>query len=122
MSIQEVQYHRVGVKKTPRKKSGKIPVPGDPSLYYVLNRNVSLGQLSLTGNSVFTKNEMVEVEFQVYKLNTRLRLLGKITKTQTFVELKRVVFRGDILFKAVNKVDYDRLLDLDRQRNPVPKP
>ena len=116
MSIQEVQYRRVSVKKTPRKKSGKTPSPGDPSLYYVLNRNVSLGQLSLTANSVFTKNEMVEVEFQVYKLNTRLRLLGKITKTHTFVELKRVVFRGEIHFKAVNKVDYDRLLELDSQR------
>jgi hypothetical protein len=120
LSILEVQFHRVQVKKTPRKKVAKKNEPAhrDTNLYYVLDKKVSLGQLSLTGNSVFAPKEIVEVELPVNKTKyqTRLRLLGKITKTTSFMELKRIVFRGDIQFAAVNKEDFDLLLELEDRR------
>jgi len=71
--------------------------------------------LTLTGNSVFSKNEVVEVELPLTKYKTRMRLLGKVLKTTTFMELKRVVFRGDIQFAAVNKEDFDIAVAMENQ-------
>lgn len=113
-SILEVQYHRVRVKKTPRKKGAKAAATSyrDSELYYVLDKKIDLGKLSLTGNSVFAQKEVVEVELPVAKNKyyAQLRLLGKITRITTFMELKRIVFRGEVHFAAVNKEDFDQLL------------
>lgn len=117
-SMVEVKYHRAGVKKTKKKKGSKIALPSGPDaeLYYMLDKKASMGKLSLTGNSVFEKNEIVVVELYVVRYGCRLRLLGKIEKTTTFMELQRVVFRGDIHFAAVSKDDFDHLLALEDQR------
>lgn len=117
-SMVEVKYHRAGVKKTTKKKGSKIALPTgkDSELYYMLDKKTTMGKLSLTGNSVFDKNEIVVVELYVVRYGTRLRLLGKIEKTTTFMELQRVVFRGDIHFAAVSKEDFDHLLALEDQR------
>ena len=115
LSMVEVQYHRVRVKKTPRKKaaSSKPPAYRDESLYYVLDKKISLGELSLTGNSVFADKELVEVGLPLSKYGMQLRLLGKVKRITTFVEMKRVVFRAEVQFAAVNKDDFDRLVALE---------
>ncbi len=116
LSMVEAAYRRVGVKKTPRKKIFKPAVTHNADLYYVLDKKVNLGNLALTGDSVFSPKELVEVELKVSQYQITLRLLGKILKVTTFVELKRPVFRGEIHFAAVNKEDFDRLATLDDQR------
>ena len=125
-SIAEVQYHRVKVAKTPRKKKGLPPSPAQrhTDLYYMLDKKIKLGQLSLTGGSVFTQKEVVEVELPMTRYRTRFRLLGKITKSSTFMEFKRVVFRGEVDFVAVNKEDFDHLAALEdrRRREEAPAP
>lgn len=117
VSILEVQYNRVKVKKTPRKQKGGHQSSSyrDEALYYMLDKKVNLGDLSLTGNSVFGKNELVEVALPVTKFNTRLRLLGKIPKVTTFMEMKRVVFRGHVKFAAVNKEDFDKVSAMEKR-------
>jgi len=117
VSMVEASYRRVGVKKTPRKKLFKKEVVApNEDLYYILDKKVRLGELSLTGGSVFSPKELVEVELQVSQYQVRMRLLGKILKVTTFVELKRPVFRGEIHFSAVNKEDFDHLVALDDER------
>lgn len=115
VSILEVQYHRVKVKKTPRKQKGGHQAAShrDADLYYMLDKKVNLGDLSLTGSSVFGKNELIEVMLPVTKFNTKLRLLGKILKMTTFMELKRVIFRGQVQFAAVNKEDFDKVAAME---------
>jgi len=117
VSILEVKYHRVKVKKGPKKKGKTTKAQSfrDQDLYYVLDKKINLGQLTLTGNSVFSKNEIVEVELPLTKYNTRMRLLGKILKTTSFMELKRVVFRGDVHFAAVNKEDFDLIVAMENK-------
>ena len=124
VSILEVKYHRVKVKKGPKKKgkTTKAHTFRDSELYYMLDKKVNLGQLTLTGNSVFSKNEIVEVELPLTKYNTRMRLLGKILKTTTFMELKRVVFRGDVHFAAVNKEDFDLVVSMEQKGQVAPAP
>jgi hypothetical protein len=120
LSILEVQYHRVKVKKGPKKKGAGTHSFRDSELYYVLDKKIDLGELTLTGNSVFAKNEIVEVELPVTKHKTRLRLLGKIYKTTTFMEMQRVVFRGHLQFAAVNKQDFDLLVSLENTKPKAP--
>jgi hypothetical protein len=117
ISILEVQYHRVKVKKTPRKQKGGHQSSNhrDESLYYMLDKKVDMGELSLTGNSVFGKNELVEVALPVTKFNTKLRLLGRIPRVTTFMEMKRVVFRGHVKFAAVNKQDFDAVVSMEKR-------
>lgn len=114
----EVKYHRVKIKKTPRPKGARAnePVPKNMDLYYVLDKNVPLNGMFLTGTSVFSKNEIVEIQFYVAKYQTYLRMLAKIKRLETFVELNRPLFRGDLQFAAVSKEDYERLRVLDAQR------
>jgi hypothetical protein len=116
-SIVEVKYHRVQVKKTRRKKAGG-PLAADRQAehYYVLDKKVHLGHLTLTGNSVFGKNELLEVALPVPQFQTQLRLLGKAIETTTFLEHKRVVFRARVHFSAVNKEDFQRLAALAERR------
>ena len=118
LSIQEVLFHRVMIKKIPRQKGSKIRIPTQKSdeAYYILDKKVNLGDLSLMGNMVFAKNDIVVVQLQLSHFKVPMRLLGKMTKTTSFVEYKRVVFQGDIHFSAVHKGDFDRLLVLDDQR------
>ena len=118
LSIQEVLFHRVLIKKIPRQKGSKIRIPTQKSdeAYYILEKKVNLGNLSLTGNMVFAKNDILVVQIQLTQFRMPMRLLGKMTKTTSFVEYKRVVFQGDIHFSAVHKGDFDRLLELDDQR------
>jgi hypothetical protein len=119
VSMVEVKYDRVKVKKTPRKKKGQAHPPGthrDESLYYVLDKGTNYGELFLTGGSVFSKNEIVEVELFVARHQARLRLLAKVKKTETFMELKRPLFRGDLHFAAINKQDFETLRALEDQR------
>lgn len=113
-----VLYGKARLKKTPRKKvfKAKAPTLKDMELYYMLDKKVNLGQLALTGETVFSENEYFEVGLQVAQYRTQLRLLGKILKVTTFMELKRVLFRGMIHFAAVNKEDFDRLAALADQR------
>ena len=118
VSMVEVKYHRVKVKKTPRKKKGQ-PAPvshRDESLYYVLDKNTSYGELSLTGNSVFSPGEIIELELFVTRHQAKLRLLAKIKKVETFMELKRPLFRGDVHFAAVSKQDFQNLRALEDRR------
>lgn len=115
----EVKYDRVKVKKTPRKKKGQPRPPSthrDESLYYVLDKNTNYGEMFLTGGSVFSKNEIVELELFVARHKVRLRLLAKVKKIETFMELKRSLFRGDLHFAAVNKQDFETLRALEDQR------
>ncbi len=114
----EVKYHRVKIKKTPRRKGAPAnePTPKNMDLYYVLDKNVPLNGMFLTGTSVFSKNEIVEIQFYVSKYQTHLRMLAKIKRLETFVELNRPLFRGDLQFAAVSKEDYERLRVLDAQR------
>lgn len=121
-SILEVQFHRVKIKKTSKKKTSKANVASfrDSALYYVLDKKVNLGKLTLTGNSVFSQKEIVEVALPVPKSTERIRLLGKIIQVTTFMELKRVVFRGHVQFVAANKEDFDRLVAQQSQRAALP--
>jgi hypothetical protein len=119
VSMVEVKYDRVKVKKTPRKKKGQPSPPSthrDESLYYVLDKNTNYGELFLTGGSVFSKNEIVELELFVARHKARLRLLAKVKKTETFMELRRPLFRGDLHFAAVNKQDFETIRALEDQR------
>ena len=118
VSMVQVLYNRIKVKKTPRKSKLKANAPAkhNEDLYYVLDKKINFGQLELTGDSVFGTGEILEIEFQVAHFNTRLRMLAKILKTVSFVELKRVLFRGELKFAAVNKEDYDGILILEAQR------
>ena len=119
VSMVEVKYHRVKLKKTARKKKGQPPPDSsqrDESLYYVLAKNTSYGEMYLTGNSVFGKNEYVELELFVARYRVKLRLLAKVIKTETFQELRRTLFRGDLQFAAVNKYDFENIKALDEQR------
>jgi hypothetical protein len=118
LSMLEVLFHRVVIKKIPRQKGSKIRIPTKKSdeAYYILDKKINLGDLSLIGNMVFAKNDIVVVQFQMAQFRMPMRLLGKITKTTSFVEYKRVVFQGNIHFSAVHKGDFDRLLELDDQR------
>lgn len=114
----QVFYNRIKVKKTPRKSKQKQAAPGkhDESLYYMLDKKINFGHLELTGDSVFSAGEIIEIEFQVAHFNARLRMLAKVLKTVSFMELKRVLFRGELKFAAVNKEDYDRILTLETER------
>ena len=119
VSMVEVKYDRVKVKKTPRKKKGQPHPPSthrDESLYYVLDKSTNYGEMFLTGGSVFSKNEIVELELFVARHNSRLRLLAKVKKTETFMELKRPLFRGDLHFAAVNKQDFETIRALEDRR------
>jgi hypothetical protein len=118
LSMVEVQYGKARIRKTPRKKVFKSKAASykETELYYVLDKNVNLGQLALTGETAFSEKEFFEVGLYVIQYQTQLRLLGKITRVTTFMELKTVLFRGDIHFSAVNKEDFDRLIALDDQR------
>ncbi len=117
VSIVEVKYHRVQVKKTRRKKAGgPRPAERHAEHYYVLDKKVHLGQLTLTGNSVFGKHELLEVGLPVPQFQTQLRLLGKAVETTTFLEHKRVVFRAQVHFSGVNKEDFKRLAALAQSR------
>jgi hypothetical protein len=126
-SMVQVFYRRIKPKKTPRKnKSGfsDLSKKGQ-DLYYILDKKINFGHLELTGDSVFAMGEILEVEFQVAHFNTRLRLLAKILKTITFMELKRVLFRGELKFAAVSKEDYERIMVLETERlqkAPAPHP
>jgi len=124
-SIVEVKYHRVQVQKTRRKKAGgPLPAERHASHYFLLDKKVDLGRLSLTGDGVFAKHEMLEVEMPVPQYQTRLRFLGKALDTTTFLEHKRVIFRALVHFSAVNKEDFNRLVALEDQRLRLmgPKP
>lgn len=119
VSMVEVKYHRVKVKKTPRKKKNQPPPNGshrDESLYYVLDKNTSYGEMYLTANSVFSRNEIVELELFVARHRAKLRILAKVKKMETFHELKRPLFRGDLQFAAVNKHDFENIRSLEEQR------
>jgi hypothetical protein len=114
----QVFYRKIKVKKTPKKSkfNPNAAAKLNEDLYYVLDKKINFGHLELTGESLFSTGEILEVEFQVAHFNTPLRLLAKILKTQTFMELKRVLFRGELKFAAVNKEDYDRILTLETER------
>ncbi|MGH7738916.1 MAG: hypothetical protein ACREL1_02100, partial [bacterium] len=84
--------------------------------YFVLDKKVHLGNLCLTGESVFGKNELLEVELPVPQFATRLRILGKALETTTFLEHKRVIFRARVHFSAVHKEDFMRLAALEERR------
>jgi hypothetical protein len=119
VSMVEVKYHRVKVKKTARKKKGQPPPDPshrDESLYYVLDKNTSYGEMHLTASSVFSKNEIIELQLFVVRHKARLRLLAKVKKTETFHEHKRPLFRGDLQFAAVNKYDFENIKSLEEQR------
>jgi hypothetical protein len=118
VSMVEVKYHRVKVKKTPRKKKGGAAGGSfrNADLYYVIDKKVSYGEMYLTGESVFNKNEIVELLLFAVKLKARLRILAKVKRTETFYELKRPMFRGDLQFAAVNKEDFENLKRLENQR------
>jgi hypothetical protein len=124
LSMVEVQYHRVHVKKTPRKKAAASTQPShrDESLYYVLDKKVSLGELTLTGNSVFSNRELVEVALPLAQHRSQLRLLGKVMSVTTFIEMKRVVFRAKVHFAAVSKEDFDRLAALEARKSKMTPP
>ena len=119
VSMVEVKYNRVKVKKTARKKKGQ-PVKDsnyrDESLYYVLAKNTSYGEMYLTSGSVFSKNEIIELELFVARHRAKLRLLAKVKRIETFHELKRPLFRGDLQFAAVNKYDFENIRSLEEQR------
>ncbi len=103
VSMVEVKYDRVKVKKTPRKKKGQPRPPSnyrDENLYYVLDKNTNYGELFLTAGSVFSKNEIVELELFVAKHQAKLRLLAKVKKTETFMETPKAPFPGRPPFRG----------------------
>jgi len=118
VSMVEVSFYRVSIKKIPRQKDSKIRVPTKNSSdsYYILDKKVNLGELSLSGNMVFSKNDLLVVQLRVAPFGMPLRLLGKMSNTTSFVEYKRVVFQGDVHFSAVNKEDFDKLIEMDDRR------
>lgn len=121
VSMVEVKYHRVKIRKTARKKKGQPPPTSsggyrDESLYYVLDKGTNYGEMQLTAGSVFSKNEIIELELFVSRHKAKLRLLAKVKKTETFHELKRPLFRGDLQFAAVNKHDFENIKSLEEQR------
>jgi hypothetical protein len=119
ISMVEVKYHRVKLKKTARRKKGQAAPPKshrDESLYYVLDKKVSYGSLSLTAGSVFQQNEIVELELFVARHKAKLRVLAKTKDTETFMELKRPMFRAKVHFAAVNKSDFEHVKALEEQR------
>ena len=120
VSMVEVKYHRVKIRKTPRKKKGQSAAPTgayrDENLYYVLDKKTSYGEMHLTAGSVFSTNEIIELELFVARHKAKLRLLAKVKKTETFHELKRPLFRGDLQFAAVNKHDFENIRSLEEQR------
>ncbi|HVZ79349.1 MAG TPA: hypothetical protein VHE12_00960 [bacterium] len=135
ISMVEVKYHRVKLKKTARRKKGQAPPARnhrDESLYYVLDKKVSYGELSLTASSVFTQNEIIELELFVARHQAKLRVLARARDTQTFMELRRPMFRAQVHFAAVNKHDFENVKALEEQRlreeaaapvfNPASKP
>lgn len=124
LSMVEVKYHRVQVRKTPRKKAPAAHARAhrDESLYYVLDKKVSLGELTLTGDSVFSNKEIVEVALPLSQYRAQLRLLGKVKGVTTFIEMKRVVFRAQVQFAAVSKEDFDRLVVLESKKPKIAKP
>ncbi len=117
-SIVEVKYHRTKVKKTPRKKlfNRSSEANPDESLYFVIDKRVSYGDLFLTGDSVFSPKEILEVHMFVARHKTKMRVLARVIKMETFFGLKRPVFRAEIHFAAVNKEDFLRIQTLERQR------
>jgi hypothetical protein len=115
-SIVEVKYHRIKVKKTARKKIfQKAPLP-DQDLYYVIDKNVSYGELFLTGDTVFTTKEILQLYLYMSRYKTQMRVLARVVKTETFFELKRPLFRAEIHFAAVNKEDFLRIQALEKKR------
>lgn len=121
LMMQEVLFHRVLVKKIPRQKDSKIRIPTKKSdeAYYILDKKINLGEYTLSGNMVLSKNDILVVQLHLAQFFMPLRLLGKITKGITLVEHKRVVFQGDIHFSAVHKGDFDKLLEWDDRRRGV---
>jgi hypothetical protein len=117
-SIVEVHYHRIKIKKTPRKKLlGKgSPALPDDNLYFVIDKKVSYGELYLTGDSVFTAKEVIELHLFISAHKTKMRVLARIIRTETFFELKRLMFRAEIQFAAVNKEDFLRVQALEKAR------
>jgi len=118
VSLTEVSFHRVGIRKIPRQKGSKIrvPVKATDEAYYVLDKRVKLGDYTLSGNAVFTTNEQVVVQLNVSQFQIPLRLFGKLTRVSSFVEYKRLVYQGHIQFQAVHKSDFERLIALDEAR------
>lgn len=118
LSIIEVSFHRAIIKKIPKLKGTKIRVPTRSSdeTYYVLDKKVDLGELSLVGNNVFNNNEIIVVQMTVAQFRIPLRLLGKVSQVTSYVEYKRLVFEGNIKFSAVHKGDFDLLLEMDDRR------
>jgi hypothetical protein len=116
-SIVEVHYHRIKLKKTPRKKLfNKAPALPDDNLYFVIDKKVSYGELFLTGDSVFTAKEIIELHLFVARHKTRMRVLARVIRTETFFELKRPMFRAEIQFAAVNKEDFVKIQAMEKQR------
>jgi hypothetical protein len=118
VSLTEVSFHRVGIRKIPRQKGSKIrvPVKATDEAYYVLDKKVKLGDYTLSGNAVFTNNEQVVVQLVISQFQIPLRLFGKLTRVTSFIEYKRLVYQGHIQFQAVHKGDFERLILLDEQR------
>jgi len=117
-SIVEVKFHRVQVKKTPRKKVfNKInpPLPDD-NLYFVIDKNVSYGELHLTGDSVFGSKEIIELHLFISRHKTKMRVLSRVVRTETFFEMKRPMFRAEIQFAAVNKEDFLKIQAMEKKR------
>jgi hypothetical protein len=116
-SIVEVKYHRVKLKKTPRKKifANSASSFSDDNLYFVIDKKVSYGELHLTGDSVFTPKEIIELHLFISKHKTKLRVLSRVVRTETFFELKRAMLRAEIQFAAVNKEDFLRIQALEKQ-------
>jgi hypothetical protein len=116
-SIVEVQYHRIKLKKTPRKKLfNKGPSTPEDNLYFVIDKKVSYGELFLTGDSVFSDKEIIEVHLFVSRHKTKMRVLARVYRTETFFEMKRPMFRAEIQFAAVNKEDFLRIQAMEKKR------
>ena len=123
VSVQEVLFYKVKVKKIPRQKDSKVRIPTQKSdeAYYILDKNINLGDYGLSGNLVFSLNDIVVVQLKLPQFWIPLRLLAKITRASHFVEYKRMVFHGDLHFSAVHKGDFDRLIELDDRRRAAQK-
>ncbi len=117
-SIVEVKFHRVKLKKTPRKKifNKAAEATSDESLYFVIDKKVTYGELYLTAENVFTNKEIVELHMFSARHKTKMRVLARIGRTETFLELKRPMFRAEVQFAAVNKEDFLRMQVLEKQR------
>ncbi len=115
-SIVEVKYHRAKVKKTPRKKllSRSATPLSDDNLYFVIDKKVSYGELYLTGDDVFSPKEIIELHLFISRHKTKMRVLARVLRTETFFELKRPMFRAEILFAAVNREDFLRIQALEK--------